>query len=84
MKCKSLLLALLITHLAFGQEESFPCETPNAELFSLFATGKLAGLYVHGCSGDGLQALSTSFLQPAGTPPAIPEVPEGEVPDDAA
>lgn len=84
MKSRCIALVMMFAHMAFAQMESFPCETPNAALFSLFATGKLAGLYVHDCAGDGLHALSTSFLKPSGTPPAIPETAEGNPPDDAA
>jgi hypothetical protein len=73
---------VLLSFLAYGQEESFPCKRANPQLKNLLSTGQMDQLYVLWCSGDGLGELSSSYLAPSGQPPKIIEVP-GDIPDDS-
>ena len=82
---KFLPLCLLLSyHLAFSQEESFPCNNANPALKNLFSDKQLASLYIHACSGEGLHGLTSSFLKPSGETPTIIESPDGDPPDDDA
>ena len=49
----------------------------------LFETGKMQSLYIHGCQGEGLDGISSSFLKASGTPPAVVEYPEEGMTDDS-
>jgi len=72
----------MLSLLAKAQEETFPCEEPNPDLKKLFLGKKLEQLYVHACSGEGLGALTSSFLRPPGDPPEVDDSGLG-IPDDS-
>jgi hypothetical protein len=67
--------SILFLILAFNfsikaQMDAFPCEKANPELKKLLNGDIITDLYVHGCYGQGLAPLSTSFLKATGKPPA--------------
>ena len=83
MKYALLFLVGLGASTAWAQEEAFPCETPNPNLYEIFKSESLGFLYVHDCYGIGLDGMATSFLAASGTPPpVIPAEVEGD-PDDS-
>ena len=67
---------------SYSQEESFPCNSGNAELKNLFTEGILEDLYIHSCFGPGLDAVATSFLKASGTAPKTHVDPSGNEPDE--
>ena len=77
-------LLLISSSDSIAQEESFPCKEANPSLKNLFSGKTLERLYVHDCSGPGLQAMSSSYLKAGGIAPKIIEDPEGmEPPEDS-
>ena len=68
-KINPFFLLLILPAFAAGQVDFFPCEKQNQDLKKLFTGDTLHYLYVHSCSGVGMEGLSSSFLLPTGNPP---------------
>ncbi|HUX96891.1 MAG TPA: hypothetical protein VMV47_14245 [Bacteroidales bacterium] len=80
-----IIFLLSVSIVLSAQMESFPCNSSNPQLKSLFKGGVIKSLNIHGCYGPGLGNLSSTFLMPTGKAPKIIESEtEGEPPNDDA